>query len=345
VTRPENPHPETPRPEAPRPEHRPPPEAAPVGAAAPPRQGLEFGPSSGFPLPPAPPAFLDVSTLLDLSRPRGRLSVLWFLAFGFLAVVVLSALASSNSQAMQEVMRLVSAAAMLAVVAALTLASIVLMKRFRAEQQQVEAAGELVQLRRWPEAGAMLQEILSRPARTLQLRTQSLIYLTSVLARYHRFGDAIAVQEHLLDNELVEGGTAFGLRLGRAMAMLREDHLFDADRAISDLRRTAGAAGAESAGLALLEIYRDVKTGHPAEAIETFEKKHTALREQLGHRVADAYALAARAYDLTGRETEARDAYEKATLLAPPAELSRRYPEVQKLEGKYDPTLAPPEAA
>ena len=304
--------------------------------------GLEFGqPAAPF----APPTFLDVPTLLDLSRPRGRMSMLWFLAFGFLAVVVLSAFASAGSKQMQDAMQVVSALAMLALVAGLMSASVVLMRRFRAEQQQVEAAGELVQLRRWTEAGALLQEILSRPARTLQLRTQALIFLTSVLARYHRFADAIAVQEHLLDNELVEGGTAFGLRLGRAMAMLREDHLFDADRAISELRRVAGAAGAESAGLALLEIYRDVKTGHPAEAVEIFDKKRELLREQLGHRVADAYALVARAYDLMGRADEARVAYENATLLAPPPELSRRYPEVQKLEGKYDPAVAPPEAA
>ena len=36
---------------------------------------------------------------------------------------------------------------------------------------------------------------------------------------------------------------AHGLRLARAMAMLREDHLFDADRAISELRRQVSRAG------------------------------------------------------------------------------------------------------
>ena len=127
--------------------------------------------------------------------------------------------------------------------------------------------------------------------------------------------------------------------------MLREDHLFDADRALAELRRTVASAGVESAGLALVEIYRDVKTGHPDEAVQIFEQRLPVMRDQLGHRVADAYALAARAYDLLGREAEARDAYEKATLLAPPPELSRRYPEVQKLEGRYDPAIAPPEAA
>jgi len=177
------------------------------------------------------------------------------------------------------------------------------------------------------------------------LRSQALIYLGSVLARYHRFDDAIAVFNHLLEHDLLDGGAAHGVRLGRAMAMLGEDHLFDADRALAEVRRTVAQAGVDSAGLALVEIYRDVKTGHPDEAVAIFEARLDVLRDQLGHRVADAYALAARAYDLLGRTTEAQDAYTRATLLAPLVELHRRYPAVQKLEGKYQPAPAPPEAA
>src|SRR5262249_12612234 len=169
---------------------------------------------------------------------------------------------------------------------------------------------------------------------------------------YHRFEDAIAVQDHLLEQVNLDDSTAHALRLGRAMAMLRDDHLFDADRAISDLRRSTRRAeesdpnanagpGFESAGLALIEIYRDVKTGHPAESIELFNAKLPILRQQLGHRVGDAYALSARAYDLLGRQCEAQDAYEKATLLSPVEELNRRYPEVQTLAEKYRATVVP----
>jgi hypothetical protein len=126
------------------------------------------------------------------------------------------------------------------------------------------------------------------------------------------------------------------------MAMLREDHLVDADRAISELRR--GPAARESAGLALVELYRDVKTGHPAEAVELFEARHPVLRDQLGIRVCDAYGLAARAYDLLGRDSEAARAWERATLLSPPAELARRYPELQPLIGKLSPAEMPASA-
>jgi hypothetical protein len=42
--------------------------------------------------------------------------------------------------------------------------------------------------------------MLSEPMRAPQHRVQALIYLSTVLARYHRFPDAIVVQEHLLDH-------------------------------------------------------------------------------------------------------------------------------------------------
>jgi len=162
------------------------------------------------------------------------------------------------------------------------------------------------------------------------------------LARLHRFEESIKVQNQLIDEGILDEPSTATLKISRAMSMLREDHLFDADRAISELRRSVASG---SAGVALVEIYRDVKTGHPQEAIELFEQKRDVLRDQLGHRMADAYALVARAYDLQNREAEARAMFRSATLLAPAAELFRRYPEVDKLKGKYEPAAAPPEAA
>jgi tetratricopeptide (TPR) repeat protein len=295
-----------------------------------------------------PPPFLDVPTLLESSQPRPRVGWFWYGAGGFLLIVMGATILSGQSEAGKRLVDALSALLMLALISGMMVLTVFTVRRHRNEQQEVEAASELVQLRRWPQAAVLLQEVLSKPARSPGLRGQALIYLGAVLARYHRFGDAIAVYDHLLDHNLVDGGTAYGLRLGRAMAMLREDHLFDADRAIAECRRIAAGAsatGMDSAGLALVEIYRDVKTGHPGEAAATFEEKLPALRDQLGHRVADAYALAARAYDLLGRPAEAQDAYTRATLLAPLIELHRRYPEVEKLAGRYEPAAAPAEAA
>jgi tetratricopeptide (TPR) repeat protein len=269
----------------------------------------------------------------------------WFMygLGGFLLVVMIMSYISGQSETGQKIVGLLSAVAMIGIMGGMAVLFSMTARKHREEQQQLEAAEELVQLRRWPQAAMVLQGLLSHPTRTPQSRIRGLIYLTSVLARYHRFDDAILVQNHLLENVILDPGTTHALKLGRCMAMLREDHLVDADRAMSDLRRSVGDG--ESAGLALLEIYRDVKTGHPNEAIQIFDEKLTLLRQQLGHRVGDAYALVARAYDMLGREDEARTMFLRATTLEPLAELQRRYLEVAKLSDKYAPATSPREAA
>lgn len=292
--------------------------------------------------PAATPAILDVDRLIESSQPRPRLNPIWLMGGIFLLAVVATAFVGAAPEETRAVLAAVAAFLVVAAVGGMSAYSIYIVRRLRAEQQQVQQVGELVQLRRWPEAAMALEVYLSQPARSPQLRIQGLAFLAPVLARLERYEDAISVQTHLIDDGRVDPSGVAALRLGRAMSMLHEDHLFDADRAISELRRSPAAG---SGALALLEIYRDVKTGHPAEAIELFEQKLPVLRDQLGHRAADAYALAARAYDLLGREAEARTAFRNATLLAPVVELFRRYPEVQKLADRYQPAPAPPEAA
>lgn len=280
-----------------------------------------------------------------------------FAAGAFVALVIASTFLSSRGQVGEAIVEVVSGLALIGALAGLMIYTWIVARRHRMEMIQLEAIEELVTLRRWPQAAMVLEAMLSQPTRTQQARIQALIYLSGVLSRYERFDEAISVQNYLLDNVNMDDMTAHALRMGRTMAMLRQDHLFDADRAISDLRRrigrqpTAEAAGdvlpqaPESAGLALIEIYRDVKTGHPTEALETFRARLPVLRRQLGHRVADGWALAAKAHDLLGQEVEAQAAFENATLLSPMAELIRRYPELASLVQKYRPATAPAEAA
>ena len=287
--------------------------------------------------------FLDVPALLESSEPAGRISRTWFLAGGILLVLLMSLATSAAPAQARDAIHALSALLIMALMLGLSASTIYLVRRYRQEQALLDSIGELVQLRHWPQAALALEQYLSRPARTEPFRLQALVYLASVLSRYHRFGDAISVQDYLLESEMLDGPTEYGLKLARTMAMLREEHLFDADRAIADLRRSGPRD--ESAGLALVEMYRDVKTGHPAEAVEMFEARKSMIRDQLGHRLADAYALVARAYDLLSNPEGAQAAFENATLLAPPSELYRRYPEVEKLKDRYRPAYAPPEAA
>jgi hypothetical protein len=290
----------------------------------------------------APIGMLDVDRLLETSHARPLVRPFWFVG-GVLLVTILAFIYIGNApQEVRPLLWVLMSVLFFAAVGALSVFFTYTVRKLRAGEQQVQQIGELVQLRRWPEAAMALEIYLSQPAQTPQLRVQALAFLAPVLARLGRFEDSIAVQTHLIEDGRVDPSGVAALRLGRAMSMLHDDHLYDADRAISELRRSPAA---DSGALAMLEIYRDVKTGHPAEAVELFEQKLPILRDQLGHRSADAYALAARAYDLLGREAEARTAFRNATLLAPVVELFRRYPEVQKLAARYQPAPAPPEAA
>lgn len=256
----------------------------------------------------------------------------------FVVLILLNAFTGNQSPQMQTAIRLISAFLMTALAVVMGVVMFLAVRDTRAEQQRVMALEEMVQLRNWEPAAQLLEQMLSRPMLHPINRVQTLMFLATVLARYHRYEDAIAVHDHLINEMHLEGPAGFASRLGRAMCMVHEDHLVDADRAISELRRMSDD---ESAGLALIEIYRDVKTGHPAEAIDLFVSRRDLLRRQLGHRFADACVLAARAYDLSGQKDQAAGAYRDATLLSPVAELNRRYPEVQTLAEKYVSAPAP----
>ncbi len=291
---------------------------------------------------PTAPVFLDVDQLLATSQPAVRVNLLIY-GLGLMAALVTIGVMSLFQPESRLSVQFFSGALLIGAMVFAGFWSTMAVRRHGAEVQTVEAVEEMIQLRRWEPAGILLDRFLSEPVRSPRLWARALVQLAALLGRHHRFEDAITVQSFLIDHELLDDASDYTVRLGRAMAMLREDHLVDADRAIGDLRRRAPAE--QSGGLSLVEIFRDVKTGHAEEAIHLFTDRLGVMRLQLGHRVADAHGLVAQAYEMMGREGEAKAAYERATLLAPPSELHRRYPELAKLAAKYPATIAPREAA
>jgi tetratricopeptide (TPR) repeat protein len=288
-----------------------------------------------------PPILVDVPTLLERSRPRPRAAWMAFAAGGGILAMLAMSMASDRSAESRQDMEVLAGFLMMLLVGGMYLTNYLQARAGRIEQARLEAAEELMQLRRWPQAALLLQSLLSRPTRSAVGRLQALAYLSNVLMRFHRFDEVLAIDEHLLESMPPEAPAVHVVKLARATALLRQDRLYDADRAISDLRRSPHAA--ESAGLAVLEMYRDVKTGHAAETLEVFAHKCDLIRRQLGHRVADAYILQAKAFDLLGQTDNARGAYEKATLLAPAVEMHRRYPETADLARRYTPAPVPAE--
>jgi len=236
-----------------------------------------------------------------------------------------------------------------------------LLRRFHrsieSEQQHSEKLEELVQLRQWPQALSLGISLLSGPMKMESARLSALIAFSSVLIRHHWFESARLIHDEVIAfRNQIDPSMIHTISVARAMTFLREDRLVDADTAITELRRDVNRArdaarrartesgneiddetvrSIDSAGLALLELYRDIKTGHFDEGIELFESKVKLMRDQLSVRVADAWVLVARAYDARGRTDDAARAFRHATTLAPVGELVRRYPEIAPLEQRF----------
>ncbi len=287
-------------------------------------------------------SFFDIPSLLTSSQPRSRSNWLVYSAGVFILLVLSTNLAGDRLPGGAQTMQLLSSVFMLGIIGFMGAMTWRAVREVRGEQKQLEAAEELLQLRRWPEAAVVIRALLSRPTRTPQTRILSLLFLVKLLGRYDRFADVASLCDHLLSMDVLDSDTSHTLRVERAMAMVHDDRLFDVDRSIAELRRSAQAP--HSAGLALVEIYRDVKTGHAQEALAVYEEKLPLLRRHLAHRVADAHALAARGYDMLGKTDQATRAYADATTLASEAELQRRYPEVKALSPRFSPAPAPAEA-
>src|SRR5690349_2791579 len=105
----------------------------------------------------SPAPFLDVPYLLDASQPRARGS--WF-APGIatlIVVVFVSAYFSSKSPTYKSIVDAISALAMIGVVIAMGVVMWTTVRRQQGERARIDAIEELVQLRRWQQAAAMLQ--------------------------------------------------------------------------------------------------------------------------------------------------------------------------------------------
>lgn len=312
---------------------------------------------------------IDVPALIALSRPTGSGQRLGLVVPAAWALVLATAIAGKSSG--------VSTAVAFVAIAATASVSMILRSSNRGVERERQVVGRIEDQLALKNVGQVLPELsalLSRPMRRVDHRLRALVLLATALARIDRQDDALLLYEELLDREQIIGPGAAAVRLARAVALLKADRLYDADRAISDLRRdlsrrpqpdrreTGPAATPEAAAIAgptdfstlpaagdamtyaatrLVELYRDVKTGHPVDAIELFTADRQALRTGLGHRYAEALALVAAAHDRLNHPEEAAGHFADATALAPAVDLVRRYPELAPLPGRYAVTPTP----
>ncbi|HEX8339859.1 MAG TPA: hypothetical protein VF624_03025 [Tepidisphaeraceae bacterium] len=311
-------------------------------------------------LPPAEPAHAehddaDLAALIELSRPRPVFRHIGTVVTLAWMTIFVAYFLPAQSVARGGVMALAFIVGAGGVFTLWALA-----RAFRVEQLELDGIEDALALKQYPQAGARLEALLGRPMRSAQGRLRAMILLATLLTRGRRFEAALQMYTHLLEVERVAGPGGAVVRLGRVMAMLQSDHLYDADRAINDLRRLIDRGGLDAemlaadapptaggpdplpvAGLRLIEMYRDIKTGHFREAIDVFEASRAILRRGLAHRCAEALALVAVAHDLLDEPLLAAQRFAEATLLQPVGELIWRYPEVDRVARKY-PIVRPP---
>lgn len=268
----------------------------------------------------------EPSLAIAASQPRPR--------FPFVpaAVVVASALLSSvafsdiSDGATRAVAWVMALLVTVGVVALSVAWAQHLSAKLREEGAVVRQAEEAQRLGRPDVAASLLGRVLANTMVSPVHRLQALGTYVAALARGGRYEEAVGAADAMM-SEGVPPELAVRLRSAKVYALLREDRLADADRALGELRRM-GREGPVGAALALAEAYRDVRTGHGADLLEA----HPAMRELvarfLGARVGDIEALAAWARHRAGDLAGARRHWRRATLLQPVPELLQRYPEL-----------------
>lgn len=235
-----------------------------------------------------------------------------------------------------------------------------LVRNLKQEAERIDRIEDAFALKSYVFVAGHLQQVMSKPMRSDQYRLRAMILLASLLARLGRYEESLNIYNELIESERVAGPSGTMVKLSRTMVMLQSDHLYDADRAINELRRLIDRGGAEQelqqidpslpptppdetivGALRLIELYRDVKTGHAQEAIDLFEKHLPVMTRGLGHRVADAYALVAVAHDQLGQTDRAAQRFRDGTTLQGVCDLLNRYAELRPLISRYAPMPVP----
>jgi hypothetical protein len=285
------------------------------------------------------PSRPDVSFLLKSSIPSESRRKLPVMILGaFIAMALIGIVMNEKSKGLQFTTNIF----ILLLMTVLMVFGFVNSRRGRNELAALESAGELIQLRQWPKAAELLYGLLSSPMRTPQTRLGALSFLIHVLNRFHRNADAIEVYDYLLDQQRLDEYSVYNLRAGRAMAMLKDDRLYDADKAIGQLRQTGPS---DSPPLIVLELFHALKTGRSRDLLEMYAGRRDYLKVELGPKSADAHAFAAAAFFQLGDAGRAGECWFLATVIAPPTELVGRFPELGGVSGACLPAAFPRESA
>lgn len=212
-------------------------------------------------------------------------------------------------------------------------------------QARAARAWELAMIRRYREALGQAWELLPACRTRPELHGRAVTVIAHVLGELGRSEAAEVAYGYLLDRLPPDHPLALRLRVQQAIAALNNGRLADGDDALRKLRGQAEVSSDPSlaAMLRLARLVQDVQTGHYADAAEAADDTAAALIP-LGVEAGYGYALLALCFAMRSEydpsvepdqkeslQQQARQYWDKATLLIPPAALVYRYPELNKL--------------
>lgn len=277
------------------------------------------------------------------SAPRPRFPLVPMLMVGAIAVGGGLLLSNPPDDTARMAQLLFSTMIVVGAVGVATVWGAYMARRLRDEDAAVGRAEAAIMLRRHDAATWELAALVGAPMLSPLARARALAAYVTMLARTGRHDEAVRATDALLA-EGVPDAMVPALRAVRTIALLRDDRLIDADRAINDLRKL-GRDGQPGAFLALVEAYRDVRTGHGDDVLSHHTRRRALVRDALGTRVADLDALAAWAALRHGDEPGAAALWRRATVVRPAPELIWLYPELAEVAARLAPPNSPQELA
>jgi hypothetical protein len=212
----------------------------------------------------------------------------------------------------------------------------------QALETDVRKTQELAMLRRYPEALRRGWRLLPAACVNPMLHSQTVAMISHCLDTLGAYDSAIVGYDYLLERMPAGQPVAVHIGVSRAGASLGAENLSDADDA---LRRLRGAVEPFnhtpiSAAYRLTQLAQRVRTHHFADAVQERDGLIEALRP-LGVEAGYGHALMALCYyqqpqndlepDGQDVNTQAREWWERATLLLPAGALVGRYPELKPL--------------
>lgn len=195
-------------------------------------------------------------------------------------------------------------------------------------------AFEAVQLQQWERAAPLLEAALSKPVHHPQARCELLLGLAAAAEAQQQYDAAQRVYEAVLEENRGDALQLHTARVALAAAMLRTGQTADAVSLIDRLTR-AEMPDQLRAQVELLSLLRELMMGQSRDHLERAEERRRLFRQYLSTRAAYGYALLAAAFDRADRAQEAARFWHDATLLVRPAELVRRFQDVEPVAARY----------